>query len=359
MFSRFFRIAAFVCFSNVAVISEMRSVSAMQTPAGESAEGRSRICSVFGVMLANARAIASGDVLLCESQFFDGVRARKDGPPTGATLAVTVYRRIVFDVEHGKFLVMSRQTQELLDVSGKTDDGTGRNLGADDRCRLIDLKTREVVYRSADARLAGAYFAPEDGAGLPLLMPSDDPRGAALFSASFQLVDDAERRFVSRMSGDMLIDSSENGDFLELRMALYRSEEDEITQVGHYYFDRFTSLPARYRWYVEHDSKGKTRPNGSDYTWQEKGGLSVPVHISGFRPDSFHLPDGSKVNASLVVETDLHWFSLNEPLDTTLFERKVVTDDQLFEKMIDPVKSGATTLTDKSEPSASATKENR
>lgn len=299
------------------------------------------ICSVFSVALALAENIESGDVLLLQSENFDGIQ-RGDGiDEEGSALAREIFRRVVFDAQGTRFLVVTSERFELLELAKVSGTDDGRTLGSRYSGRLVDQKARTVFESTPDFRFArqAPFSLFEKSGGLDRY---SDPRGA--FLPGFPRLIEAKERIPILMTGDRLLSNSDLGGELELQLNGGRDEQQKTTSVVSYHFDRFSSLPLRVESFVRHDDGGKTRPNVSRTTWGEHNGTSVPVRFSKFEPSRFTKPDRSVVNAPLALDIQLHWISINEQQDPSLFDKSVLQDFARLKDLTDPVKAGANTL---------------
>ena len=133
-------------FSNSRVDAQKNSSS------GESVEDdRSRICSIFGTVGANAEAIKQGDVLFLERNFYDGLTSIK--PSDKGTLDEFRLVRVVFDSDQGLFLVLSRTISEWLVLGDVTPENDGRVIKASDVGLLSD-RLAGIIHSKQDNRVA-------------------------------------------------------------------------------------------------------------------------------------------------------------------------------------------------------------
>ncbi len=80
-----------------------------------------------------------------------------------------------------------------------------------------------------------------------------------------------------------------------------------------------------------------------DFQWQEKEGIFLPTEIGRDFPYSRKI-DGKLVPFRKAEIVQIHWLSLNQPLDPKLFELSTVNDISKLRKLIDPVACGADRL---------------
>ena len=80
-----------------------------------------------------------------------------------------------------------------------------------------------------------------------------------------------------------------------------------------------------------------------DFQWQEKEGIFLPTEIGRDFPYSRKI-DGKLVPFRKAEIVQIHWLSLNQPLDQKLFELATVNDISKLRKLIDPELCGAERL---------------
>ena len=69
-----------------------------------------------------------------------------------------------------------------------------------------------------------------------------------------------------------------------------------------------------------------------DFWWEKMNGIYIPKQMSS---ESISGPKGRRFDTM-----QFHWFSLNEPLDSKFFDKKLLDDIGSLNKMIDPAGLG-------------------
>lgn len=80
--------------------------------------------------------------------------------------------------------------------------------------------------------------------------------------------------------------------------------------------------------------------------WRELNGCAVPCRIECNAPSLGELGE-RRVVVLRATTVDVHWLSLNEPLDDSLFDDGIVDDMTAVARLVDPVAAGADTLIDR------------
>jgi hypothetical protein len=114
-------------------------------------------------------------------------------------------------------------------------------------------------------------------------------------------------------------------------------------------FDPKTLMPRRYL------ATGNREPvslaeRDENYEWKSINGLYVPIAISCEKGPLVmrETESGRKpIRIQTIIDASIHWFSLNEKLDTTLIDFELIKDVNRLRSLVDPVKTGADSLVDK------------
>lgn len=321
------------------------------------AQDQNAKCSVFQAALAYAEAIHSGDVLVLEREYFDGVKKTKqnDGNElfSGGTLSRVTLSRTVFDQHGDRALVAARLGSEWLELEQIEHPNQGRSVVASEWGFILDKKKRNLSRKSK----AGLQEVPwTDEFSL-----TEDPRVAGLSGIKFGSFDMAKRAFSTMATGDTLIDSRETEKFLELRINWSRLDDSKANYVRHFYFDKVTHLPARCQTYVEFDAGGRTDPENAHFEWKEISNLYVPIRVKSTAYRSFEGPNREQHHGTVTSEFALHWLSVNEPIPEARFEAANLTDNEKFIGLLDPVENKATSIVEvlkKGTPEASPLEKN-
>ncbi len=299
------------------------------------------ICSVFGVALANAEAIESGDVLFFDRKFYDGVRNREQGLE-GETLEQLTFRRVVFDAKLGRFLILSREASEWLELKNINEENDGKTRVIRDCYSSIDFTNKTLFVKSGNVFVepgwpVGGIGSETRGTGLV------DPRAFGIGGMGLCNLEDSKRAFLDIMTGDRLDSFSYGKNGLEVEISC-GVDGQNVKTISSYLFDSTINLPVEYGYHMVFPGGGTTIKQRVFCSWKEQFGLFLPVGLRTKRFSSFKGRDSEQKNGDLSHEITLHWFSINEPIPPDLFDKDVLKDSQRLETMLDPVKSNATSI---------------
>ncbi len=303
----------------------------------DSLEVKARVCSIFGVVTANAEAIKQGDVLFLERNFYDGFKHY--APTQDGTLDEFRLVRVVFDDEQGKFLVLSRTISEWLSLGDVTDENDGRTIRATERGVFCDSKSR--IHQTKQDNLIYKYNAkypfPESSWIL-----YEDPRTAGMDVNSLGTLSNSIESYRIKQTGEKLLDSKIETDGVHIRLELGKIPP-RSRLVLEFTFDSDSNLPTQISGYGEME-EGRSIPHCGKFEWKTMSGLHVPVRLKGSGYGGYESPDGKRIDASKTNEINFHWFSINEPIPDELFDEANLSDSKRFQDLIDPRTSNATEL---------------
>lgn len=297
-------------------------------------------CSVFQVALSYAEAIHSGDVLVLEREFYDGVhkRTQENGDPQlyGGTLETVTLTRTIFDCKGDRALVAGQTKFHWLDLAAVSSSNHGSSRKIGEWGYLVDRRNQKYRMKSQSVLLDVPWR--DD------LLLQEDPRVAGLSGTKFGPFNLSQKAFVTFATGDTLIDSRDTGKFLELRMNFGRDEGSKATDVRHFFFDHTNHLPIRSQRYMEFDKGGRTQPHDYHFEWKEHSGVFVATKAKSARYKSFEGPKREQWHGNVSAECFLQWLSVNQPIPESIFTGEDLTDQDKFAALIDPVKNNATSI---------------
>ena len=316
---------------------------AAQTNSSEvknSLEEKARICSIFGVLTANAEAIKQGDVLFLERTFYDGFKPY--APTQDGTLDEFRLVRVVFDDDQGKFLVLSRTISEWLAFEDVTEENDGRTIRTkeqgvfcDTRSRIHQTKQDNLIFKNNSK-----YPLPES-----CWVLSEDPRTGGMCQNSLRTLSSTIERLSIIQTGEKLLDSRIESNGVHIRLEIAKVPPNSRV-VASYIFDHDSNLPTQVEGYGESlaGGGGRSIPHRGNFKWKTMSGLHVLVQLKGSSYGGYDSPNGVRIDASKTKEINFHWFSINEPIPDELFDEANLSDSKRFQDLIDPRTANATEL---------------
>ncbi len=310
-----------------------------------SLEENAKICSIFGVAVANAEAIEQGDVMLLETVFYDGVRP--SAPGKGGTLSTTTLTRILFDDEKEKFIVLTREVSQWLELEKIDDVHDGKSIKSRDEGILADRPSRTRFIKSGgDVRRDRVA---EDDRHFQLLFRLDhDPRSVGMASEHLLALSAVLPSQNVKMTGEGLIDFNIRDKVKTLRIQNGPISKNSMRSVESYSFDTVSNFPIRTSFYGESIVDGaRSIPNVIHFEWVPMSELNVPVRLKAESFGRYRSFDDEREHlAPMDKEIHLHWFSVNEPIPDEFFDEDILKDSKRFQDLIDPEKSNATRILD-------------
>ncbi len=320
-----------------------------QEPAPVSEEDVKR-CSVLRVALANAEAWSSGDVLVEVNDSFDNVALDDPKGPLGAAYTKRERFRFVFDFGNKLFLQAAMSDGDGIFLHAGRDPvgivngsvtcqitnfpagfhfdlnphSTGYMPLKPERLKEYGLETELQRLRMKELR--GCWIGIQNGIVF-------SPSLFAAKSKTWEMLAEGrnlERKLFDSASPNEFGFENTNiqGDFFRTRVKI----------------DPESKMPTHFLQTVKSPNQAETFTMCDlSIDWKEKDFVYYPVR---FRISGAHrvVKDGDETYGTLTQDVRFHWFSINEPVDDSLFERGRIKNKQDVAALLDPVALKATTL---------------
>ncbi len=292
--------------------------------------------AVLDAMHLNALGLRRFDVIMRLSSFSDN--------PSSGQGERTVYTRIVADLDAERCGQFSFGRHELRNANAKDVNDTqsfGNMVGviikansAISRTWPDDLKrTTYVSFPDAMQKHSIYSFEFVGATSFPML-------NARLFAGSGRenLREHSEPIWSFVRSQFATAKRMPGHSSPAFRAGPVRSSKDRAGVWTELVCDADTLLPVRRSMLAggpgaEHPT---VRMGNESIDWLEKGNVHVPTRISRDRRRSDLDADGKKVAFEENIHYDLHWLSVNAPLDASSFDESILSDLELFQTKIDP-----------------------
>lgn len=268
----------------------------------------------------NASSWRSHDILMYHQSFVQGEIS--DGSPRSHTTV----SRIIVDWDQKRALTITKTIFEIDEQPENRDDrntklsfkvmqysaGSGSSLSIPGRrielIKDLDLDTALSHSYVHDVRWAGSRFELEgyQRDGFDSYMRNRSTENGQPFARVSVLHRDGESSFTYQLRDGML-------------------------QVG-YVFDSNSLMTKRLTMMEKNGDIGFVPTSSVDLWWEKMEGIYVPKQMSS---ESINGPKGRRFDTM-----QFHWFSLNEPLDSKFFDKKLLDDIGSLNKMIDPAGLG-------------------
>ncbi len=325
----------FVCAGNAVM-----AIHAQDTDRLPADDEKALQCGILGAAISNAHGIQTGDVLTMTRRFYDGPQCvGRAEEREGTVLSEAVFKRIMFDIERQRFLILSRTISEWTELDKVTETADVRTVRTLDSRRIEDLTGSKFYWQSGSNSLSTVTGDLCFG-----LTSFEDPRSIGIWRTGFSLPDVEE--FLSHyMNGSMLIDAVNTDEEVRLRFGVDKTGSDDTRQVIEMHLHAHSSLPARMLSYTESRNGGRSSEDKASFQWDTTGSLALPVSTESSYVSQFFNPDRSPNVGLLSQQVDVHWFSVNEPVPENMLDKDILLmDTGKFEELVDPEKSGAVTL---------------
>ena len=301
-------------------------------------------CSIFGVAKANAMAWRSGDVLLRVTHSFDNVEFVPDGNSTGAVFESVIYCRLMFDYESNRFAWMNIETRNVVDVGNKHIGKPVADKSTFFHGTCIDEASGKILdfQEGGLSKIDRSRFS-ENTDELLKALPIPDFRGYWVtegtrgFAAFMETMETFE-------SGKNFYDHKATDDFIEI---LTKGKMSNATRFQQFKFAPDTMMPVEYSSQLDDINGVKKRVDSetAEFTWLRMNNVFVPRRNKISRMVEIRVNRQPQEGRQYTV-ADFHWFSFNEPekLDEKMLGGGCFENMETFLALLDPKKSGATSL---------------
>ncbi len=126
-----------------------------------------------------------------------------------------------------------------------------------------------------------------------------------------------------------------------------RDPQGEFNVEERWLFDVLSNMPRSYSVARKQTGKSDYLPDfRQEMSWQEKDGVYLPQEMSFVTSDVVQVGEKREDFKRYEVDTSFHfhWFEVNSDLDDALFSPAIIKDIRQIEELIDPVQSGADSI---------------
>ncbi len=299
-------------------------------------QSHDEIVSLFEGVYENARSWRSYDCLVSQEIL--------DAAPESVGLSEQTLTRFICDRDKNRFVVVAKRNTERWESGSdqrKKSEDISCLVATDDIVvhRRLPSRLNEAKKERCDDLLA--YYEFIDLRKLFLaesVQLSHDPTDS---EDSFEQLKDQfpKSGIVGKVqdSGDDLL--------VTLRPQPKPGTTDAPEVMNSLVFSKSTMLPTLSRGTVFLKS-GELMEFRQETRWKSLSNCFVPVTAFLKQPLFFESKSGGTGVYHRETTIRVHWFSVNEPLDPTRFDRKICSAPQVIRDLVDPVKSNATDLID-------------
>ncbi len=314
---------------------------------------------MFGYLeavFANANAIRSGDCLLRIEENFDSVNFKEEPSLDGVLDHHETWMRVRFDYDARKAAMALGQLAERTDL-GLEDPGLdGKNLLQSKRHIMAYCINPEIesTFSFSRGHFEGKRYLDPDSA-LDKIRARRFPELRALGwtggtrTEYFTLFKSWMR--VTESGQHLFTVNKRTQNHVEFRKYVYSKWDSDIEQEYTDFRINLDSLTIASTKSYHH--YGKERPGVVHvssplirYQWIEVSDVQVPIHLNYSTYQRKTGVSGKRLFGDLSYRMDIHWFSVNEPIDPSAFDGSEIKTVDLIEQLVDPKKSNATTLID-------------
>ncbi len=311
--------------------------------------------SYFQGILANAKAIRSGDCLVRISKNLDSVNSGEEINLDGVLIQEVEWKRIRFDSDSGRLVVANSVTRERLDL-GQTDPATGKQtrkskdhslnatvLDGQNQCHFGNLNFRRIpVGNETEIQKLYANYA------LP------DLRAEGWFGCLHRSADLLEEDISFQSSNRWKSTISESSEVISIR-TYFGTSKDARAYIDTD-LDSQSLMPIKSRAFTKLQESEKWPGTGGKWfqftgfvenaEWIEKSGVWLCTRVEHDKIGGIDPWEGSDSSEPLRDHTivDLHWFSVNEKFEDAAFDGSLIDSERNVYRLLDPQLNNATTI---------------
>ncbi len=299
--------------------------------------------------LSNAMAIESGDVLWKESYFFDstdfaGLNRPEDYDPDklqpGKVMEVQSWHRLIFDHQEKRVCYLRKTVQTQQDFS----NDSIKPVQKVSWYGIVDDQKNDRAFITTQPGFAQESFSSKHNGNLVKSFSFPDLRK----------VNDRQKSIerLKEQSPAIQIRRLENSYVVQIEFKPYSGDamvDHEIEAVisipfVQRVFDADSLLVVETKNWSEKPRGVKFRGGSLNTQYKEIRGVYVPISVSDSDKTRLII-FGEPTFGHVEIRKHFHWFSLNEGVDRmNVFQGEAFESLEAFEKMIDPVKSNASSL---------------
>lgn len=268
----------------------------------------------------NVSSWRSHDILMYHQSFVQGEIS--DGSPRSHTTV----SRIIVDWDQKRALTITKTIFEIDEQPENRDDRNTKlsfkvmqySAGSGSSLSIPGRRTELVKDLDLDTALSHSYVHDVRWAGSRLELEGYQRNGFDAYMRNRSIKNGQPPARVSVLHRD-----GESSFTYQLR--------DGMLQAG-YVFDSNSLMTKQLTMMEKNGDIGFVPTRTVDFWWEKMNGIYIPKQMSS---ESISGPKGRRFDTM-----QFHWFSLNEPLDSKFFDKKLLDDIGSLNKMIDPAGLG-------------------
>jgi len=334
----------------------LASLNAQDT--GGPTDVKAELQSYLNAAIANAGSVRQFDVLVRERQSFDNVGLEEGFNEKGAVIERFGLFRICVDLDRMEAGCYQFMGQSVLDLMPVENEGPIQQNYRRIRGVCLDQSRRDGMFFSREfpSSIHAQPWRPDEGVESSIFTDLGIPDFRAtgvLFGGPMPLAVVRQAATAISLAATGRGQRRDSGDLLTLEIRDERPKGAGIVFLHQFKIDKASLMPvqASIRSLTVRETPGSPavgtegEMQGHSTRWKEVDGVFIPVSVQSSE-NQIEDVNGTKQAGKRLVEFDLHWFSINKPLDRKLLDGSCLADLEALMAVVDPAKCGADALVD-------------